>query len=71
MTSSGTASAGSWSYLDVDMVYDNSGVWTDDDIMGLHYEIASSSQAWLYGSTLGHEISSLTTNASRYSPSTG
>jgi len=53
------------------MVYDNSGVWTDDDIMGLHYEIASSSQAWLYGSTLGHEISSLTTNASRYSPSTG
>ena len=73
MASSGSASAGLWSYLDVDMVYDNpsTGVWSDDDIMGLHYEIASSSQAWLYGSTLGHEISSLTTNASRYSPSTG
>ncbi len=73
MASSGSASSGSWSYLDVDMVYDNpnTGVWSDDDIMGLHYEIASSSQAWLYGSTLGHEISSLTTNASRYSPNTG
>jgi dextranase len=73
MASSGSASSGSWSYLDVDMVYDNpnTGVWSDDDIMGLHYEIASSSQAWLYGSTLGHEILSLTTNTSRYSPSTG
>jgi GH15 family glucan-1,4-alpha-glucosidase len=67
---SSSAAAGDWSYLDVDMVLDNSGTWQDDDIMGLHYEIASSGQAWLYGSTLGHEIESLTTNASRYSPGT-
>ncbi len=70
MASSGSASAGSWSYLDVDMVLDNNGTWQDDDVMGLHYEIASSTQAWLYGNTLGHEIASLTTNASRYSPGT-
>jgi dextranase len=69
MASSSPAS-GDWSYLDVEMAYDNSGTWQDDDIMGLHYEIATSSQAWLYGSTLGNEIESLTTNASRYSPST-
>ena len=70
MASSGSASAGSWSYVDVEMAYDNSGTWTDDDITGLHYEIASSTQAWLYGNTSGHEIQSLTTDKSRYSPST-
>lgn len=70
MASSGSASSGSWSYLDIETAYDNSGTWTDDDIVGLHYELASSGQAWLYGSTLGHELLSLTTNASRYSPST-
>lgn len=68
---SSSAASGDWSYVDVDMVLDNNGTWQDDDIMGLHYEIASSGQAWLYGSTLGHEIESLTTNASRYSPGTG
>jgi GH15 family glucan-1,4-alpha-glucosidase len=67
---SSSPAAGDWSYMDVDMVLDNSGTWQDDDIMGLHYEIASSGQAWQYGSTLGNEIESLTTNASRYSPST-
>jgi len=72
MASSGSASAGSWSYVDVETAYENptTSVWSDDDILGLHYEIASSGQAWLYGSTNGHEIQSLTTNASRYSPST-
>jgi GH15 family glucan-1,4-alpha-glucosidase len=72
MASSGTASSGSWSYVDAEMAYENpsTSVWSDDDIMGLHYEIASSGQASLYGSTLGHEIENLTTNASRYSPST-
>jgi GH15 family glucan-1,4-alpha-glucosidase len=72
MASSGSASAGSWSYVDVETAYENpsTSVWSDDDILGLHYEIASSGQAWLYGSPSGHEIESLTTNASRYSPST-
>jgi GH15 family glucan-1,4-alpha-glucosidase len=71
MASSGTASAGSWSYLDVETALNTTGsTWTDDDITGLHYEIASSSSTWQYGSTAGHEIESLTTNASRYSPST-
>ncbi len=72
MASSGSAAAGSWSYLDVEMAYDNptTGSWQDDSIQGLHYEIASSGNAWLYGNTLGHEITSLTTNASRYSPGT-
>jgi GH15 family glucan-1,4-alpha-glucosidase len=67
---SSTAAAGDWSYLDIEMAYDNNGTWQDDDILGLHYEIASAGQTWLYGSTLGHEISSLTTNLSRYSPGT-
>jgi hypothetical protein len=67
---SSSAAAGDWSYLDVDMVLDNSGTWQDDDIMGLHYGNASSGEAWSYGSTLGHEIESFTTNASRYSPGT-
>ena len=67
---SSSAAAGDWSYLDVEMAYDNNGTWQDDDVMGLHYEIASSGQAWLYGNTLGHEIESLTTNAARYSPNT-
>ncbi len=70
ITSSGSAAAGSWSYMDVETAYDNSGTWTDDDITGIHYEIANSTSTWQYGSTLGHEIESLTTNAARYSPST-
>ncbi|MHB2028280.1 MAG: glycoside hydrolase family 66 protein [Acidimicrobiales bacterium] len=73
MASSGSAGAGSWSYIDTEIAYNNpsTGAWSDADIMGLHYEIASAGQAWLYGNTLGHEIESLTTNASRYSPNTG
>lgn len=67
---SSSAAPGDWSYLDVEMAYDNNGSWQDDDILGLHYEIASSTSEWLYGNTLGHEIESLTTNASRYSPGT-
>lgn len=69
---SGSVTAGSWSYLDVEMAYDNpgTGTWTDDDIMGIHYDIASSSSTWLYGNTLGNEVESLSTNASRYSPGT-
>jgi GH15 family glucan-1,4-alpha-glucosidase len=72
MASSGTASSGSWSYINVEIAYDNpsTNVWSDDDITGLHYGIASSTQAWSYGSALGHEIEGLTTNFSRYSPST-
>ena len=70
MASSGSAAAGSYSYVDVEMAYDPSGTWTDDDILGLHYEIASSSTTELFGNVLGHEISSLTTNASRYATST-
>lgn len=67
---SSSAAVGDWSYLDVEMAYDNNGTWQDDDIMGLHYEIASSTSAWSYGNTLGHEIESITTNLSRYSPGT-
>ncbi|MCU1490097.1 MAG: putative carbohydrate binding protein, partial [Acidimicrobiaceae bacterium] len=57
----------------VEMAYDNPSTssWQDDDIMSVHYEIASSSSAWLYGNVNGNEMVSLTTNASRYSPSTG
>jgi GH15 family glucan-1,4-alpha-glucosidase len=68
MASSGSAASGSWSYIDTEIAYDNSGTWQDDYIAGLHYEVASSGQAWLYGNTLGNEIESLTTNAARYSP---
>jgi dextranase len=71
-SSSGSAAAGSFSYIDVEMAYDNpsTSTWQDDHIMGLHYELASPGQAWSYGSTLGHEIVRLTTHASRYSPGT-
>lgn len=67
---SSSAGAGDWSYLDVEMAYDNptTGTWSDDDISGLHYQIASATSTELYGNVLGHEIESLTTNASRYSP---
>jgi GH15 family glucan-1,4-alpha-glucosidase len=70
MSSSGSPAAGTWSYLDVEMAYDNPATesWQDDDIAGLHYGIASQGQAWQYANTLGSEIESLTTNASRYSP---
>jgi hypothetical protein len=67
---SSRAAAGDWSYIDVDMALDNSGTWRDDDIIGLHYKIAGPGGPWQYGSTLGNEIESLTTNASRYSPGT-
>lgn len=65
---SSKVAAGDWSYIDVAMVLDSSGTWRDDDTVGIHYEIARSGWAWQYGSTLGNEIESLTTNASRYSP---
>ncbi|MGH9105170.1 MAG: hypothetical protein ACRDZX_04910 [Acidimicrobiales bacterium] len=65
-----SAAAGDWSYMNVEMAYDNNGTWQDDDVLGLHYEIASAGQAWLYGNTLGDEIARLTTDASRYSPGT-
>jgi hypothetical protein len=70
MASSSAATA-DWSYIDMEMAYDNNGTWQGDDMLGLHCEMASAGQAWLYGSTLGHGIASLTANASRYSPGTG
>ena len=36
ITSSGSAAAGSWSYMDVETAYDNSGTWTDDDITDVY-----------------------------------
>lgn len=70
MASSGSAAAGSFSYVDVELARNDpdTGDWTDDDIMGLHYEIATDGQAWLYGNDSGSAILGLTTNASRYSP---
>lgn len=69
--SGGTAPTGSWSYMDIGLAYQNpsSGVWSDDDFVGLHYELLGSSTAWLYGNTLGHEILSVATDKSRYSTS--
>lgn len=69
--SGGSAPTGSWSYMDVELAYQNpsTGVWQDDDLGAIHYELQSSGQAWLYGNTLGHEILSLTTDKARYNPS--
>lgn len=69
---SGSTSAGQWSYLDVELAYQNpsTGTWSDDDITGIHYELASAGQAWQYGSTLGHELLNVTTSAARYAPGT-
>jgi GH15 family glucan-1,4-alpha-glucosidase len=66
--SGGSASTGSWSYMDIGLVYQNpsTGTWTDDDFAGIHYQLLSSTAGWLYGNTLGHEILGLTTDKSRY-----
>ncbi len=72
VASSGSAAAGSWAYVDVELAYQNpsTGVWQDDDIDGLHYDLAASGQAWLYGNTLGHEILNVSTDQARYAPGT-
>jgi GH15 family glucan-1,4-alpha-glucosidase len=69
--SSGSAAMGSWSNLDVELAYQNpgTGVWVDDDLGAINYRLTGSGTAWLYGNTLGKEISTLTTDKARYAPS--
>ena len=68
LASSGSAAAGSWSNLDIGFAYQNptTGTWTDDDLVAVNYRLTGSGTAWLYGNTLGKEISSLTTDKARY-----
>ena len=49
--SGGSASTGSWSYLDIELAYQNpsTGTWEDDDLGAIHYELAGSSSTTLYG----------------------
>lgn len=51
--SGGTAPIGSWAYLDIELAYQNpsTGVWQDDDLGALHYQLTGSGTAWLYGNT--------------------
>lgn len=51
LASGGSASAGSWSYLDIELAYQNpsTGTWEDDDLGAIHYELAGSSSTTLYG----------------------
>ncbi|MBR7829843.1 hypothetical protein KDK95_26295 [Actinospica sp. MGRD01-02] len=53
LASGGSAATGSWSYLDVELAYQNpsTGAWTDDDLGAIHYQLASSSSTPLYGNT--------------------
>jgi hypothetical protein len=51
LASGGSASSGSWSYLDVELAYQNptTGTWVDDDLGAIHYQLASSTSTTLYG----------------------
>ena len=51
LASGGSASTGEWSYLDVELAYQNptTGTWDDDDLGALHYQLASSTSTTLYG----------------------
>ncbi len=66
--STGSAAMGSWSNLDIEIAYQNPSTlaWQDDDLGAVNYRLTGSGTAWLYGNTLGKEISSLTTDKSRY-----
>lgn len=49
--SGGSAPAGSWSYLDIELAYQNpsTGAWQDDDLGAVHYELAGPTSTTLYG----------------------
>jgi GH15 family glucan-1,4-alpha-glucosidase len=66
--SSGSAAMGSWSNLDVEIAYQNpsTGTWADDNVAAINYRLTGSGTAWLYGNTLGKEMSTLTTDKARY-----
>ena len=51
LASGGSASTGSWSYLDIELAYRNptTGTWDDDDLGAVHYQLASSTSTTLYG----------------------
>ncbi|MBN9621323.1 MAG: hypothetical protein J0H43_16600, partial [Actinobacteria bacterium] len=51
LASGGSASTGSYAYLDVELAYQNpsTGTWVDDDLGALHYRLTASGDAWLYG----------------------
>ena len=51
LASGGSAATGSWSYLDIELAYQNptTGTWDDDDLGAVHYQLASSTSTTLYG----------------------
>lgn len=51
LASGGSASTGSYAYLDVELAYQNptTGTWVDDDLGALHYRLTGSGDAWQYG----------------------
>ena len=53
VASGGSASTGSYAYVDVELAYQNptTGVWTDDDLGAIHYQLTGSGTAWQYGNT--------------------
>lgn len=53
LASGGSAATGSYSYLDIELAYQNptTGVWDDDDLGAIHYQLTGSGTAWLYGNT--------------------
>lgn len=53
LASGGSAPVGSWSYLDIELAYQNpsTGAWDDDDLGAIHYQLTGSGTPWLYGNT--------------------
>ena len=51
VSSTGSASSGSWAYMDIGFIYQNpsTGTWYDNDFLQLHYRITGSDTTPLYG----------------------
>jgi Glucoamylase and related glycosyl hydrolases len=71
VASGGSASMGSWAYMDIALAYHNNttNTWTDDDLLQVHYRLTSSGTAWLYGNEDGSYIQNATVDKARFAPS--
>jgi GH15 family glucan-1,4-alpha-glucosidase len=51
LSSTGTVATGDWSNLNIVLVRQNpsTSVWTDDDVIPLHYRVMGAGEAWYYG----------------------
>ena len=51
VASTGTASAGSWAYMDIGFMYQNpsTGTWYDNDFLQIHYRVTANGTTPIYG----------------------